>query len=1123
MIILIYVFNQNWCKNYTGIESFNPIISIYNLSQQTDAYLAFKIRYGHRNPKFYTKYIFTQATAEQSQLDIIVYDTIASVVEICSSEEDNIKYMNNVAVITDYQEINNLEIQQKYFMMIHPFYEKCMNPKFDYFELTPSVNGQLLTIYQTPENWGDVTVNFASCYKRVPIDLTPKDGIIYANNHEVLYPVYNPNLKNYGENYGNFLYPALSIYQQADNKTFFYSMPSDPLDEDDEAYISKSLLFGAHFGGENVTVFVGGPRDDEKMFGFENITIYNSCVQFYSDSPRDIEYPLNSGIIFNIRTETVYNIDDIDYTVYFGPFVCVEEFNYMPAMFYTAEDPALKQIHNNLEYINRSFEASVKNRTWKYLTSDQEANIEAIEYTRSLIKYLDTICKQAFFSRKFLRNLIITMAIITFTVIFSNVCLFTILIVRKQAKSNKRYNIIYYTTTLTTIVIILLCCFVINSFGIIFIFFVAFISIYVIIRGLKNYVIVNQEENVEENDNSNIQTENSQNKQQKTQRIITFCSQYIIWALFKVLEIIQTITDTMQMLQYLQVQYYENQVAKVQYLMYPADKMLEAAQYLAQSAAYPILLVVISLINQEIMKQDWFKNCIHSPANKLDNKTFLIKLLFLVFGYFQGFVYNVFFEFSENQLQLNSITNDQLQYNMQVIVKIILSGTIYSISKYQLVLEYYYQLNQVIIKAFTNIIQIVTNTLIILITILKIVKHILKCNFKAVYVQIQIFFISICLFINYILMLVLDPIVNVLFPTSLMFQELTGNCPFLLQVFGIVEHQDEFAKYASHLLATDTQSILNRLLASVQVGASTLFFSMLLTKNQNVSINPIYQWFSIFFGCVLFITPFVCKNMSGQLLSRQQMKLINQQNTQQNMQQSNNDNLQHQDEREYQQYKIKQFSMQNQIISLQNQLVEAQCKYHKSLLSLRGDYKHPFDYYEDYLSGFIFTGYGVIPGFGIVLSTLAKYMNATGLASDGQSIMIQTRVEKLKTLFQIFLDLMQLLLIVLGILFALRTNNKALYLSFIILYIVIFYIQMLNEQLVDVFEKNIYQYVQQVFQCFKKKKSYNKRLIKIIDNNLINKAENTIETQYTETELTHESQKSTNPENKSSNIYMAYI
>ncbi|CAL6081842.1 Hypothetical_protein [Hexamita inflata] len=89
MIILIYVFNQNWCKNYTGIDSFNPIISIYNLSQQTDAYLAFKIRYGHRSPKFYTKYIFTQATAEQSQLDIIVYDTIASVVEICSSEEDN--------------------------------------------------------------------------------------------------------------------------------------------------------------------------------------------------------------------------------------------------------------------------------------------------------------------------------------------------------------------------------------------------------------------------------------------------------------------------------------------------------------------------------------------------------------------------------------------------------------------------------------------------------------------------------------------------------------------------------------------------------------------------------------------------------------------------------------------------------------------------------------------------------------------------------------------------------------------------------------------------------------------------------------------------------------------------
>ncbi|CAL6089276.1 Hypothetical_protein [Hexamita inflata] len=266
-----------------------------------------------------------------------------------------------------------------------------------------------------------------------------------------------------------------------------------------------------------------------------------------------------------------------------------------------------------------------------------------------------------------------------------------------------------------------------------------------------------------------------------------------------------------------------------------------------------------------------------------------------------------------------------------------------------------------------------------------------------------------------------------------MFQDFSGLCPFILQVFGICDHQDEFAKQTSIMLATDVQSISKRFFTAIEALGVSLFFGLLFTKNQDVSINPISQWHSIIFCLTIFLTPFVTKNVLGIQLSKLFVKYDSQLET-------NTKNLEAQDIDAKSQYQIKNYSTQNNIIILQCQLTQSSFEYHKSLLNVRGDYQHELDYYQEFLSGFIFNGYGIIPGFGIILATIAKYMNSIGLATNGEKISLKTckqcGIVSIKIIFELFL----VMFLIGGITLALCSDEEGVYLGFIITFIILYYI-----------------------------------------------------------------------------------
>ncbi|CAL6095038.1 Conserved_hypothetical protein [Hexamita inflata] len=89
--------------------------------------------------------------------------------------------------------------------------------------------------------------------------------------------------------------------------------------------------------------------------------------------------------------------------------------------------------------------------------------------------------------------------------------------------------------------------------------------------------------------------------------------------------------------------------------MNPANKILEAAQTLGKGV-YPFIFLVVSLINQELMKGEWFKKLIRKPDHALDMANFLLKKMLKLFGYFQGFIQCV-----HTMCSLRLLINHQMQ------------------------------------------------------------------------------------------------------------------------------------------------------------------------------------------------------------------------------------------------------------------------------------------------------------------------------------------------------------------------------------------------------------------------------------------------------------------------------
>ncbi|CAL5977978.1 Conserved_hypothetical protein [Hexamita inflata] len=430
---------------------------------------------------------------------------------------------------------------------------------------------------------------------------------------------------------------------------------------------------------------------------FQNVTIRGKCVRFYANSPRNIEYPIQSGIINSIQSLGTTNLNLSVYTQYYGPKICVDEFTYMPAFYLTTEDPALLELCNNLSTIQSNFTEHVNNGTWEYLGVDKNVNtpenIKAIAYTQQMIDKIKTTCQSAYFLPKYLNNLA-NISSIFVVLYFGTLIIYTIIrqyltktknnnehfgIISKQLEQKKQIELV----NAIIIAIVSLCVLIyVQSYLAQFLVILIIFIISLVAFGYQHYHKIGSDDN-----------ENyiGQTKQQIRKNILVFAVQFIISITIDLFDILQTITNSLQMLQYMKFQYYLNRIQNIKWLMNPANQILMAAQYLGQGI-YPYILLGISLINQELMRSEWFKLIIKTSDDPLDTSTFLFKKLLKLFNYYQNFTYNVFFAYTDTQLKVSMFKDANTNEITEVMIKIFLAGTLYSISKFNLLLEYYQQL-----------------------------------------------------------------------------------------------------------------------------------------------------------------------------------------------------------------------------------------------------------------------------------------------------------------------------------------------------------------------------------------------------------------------------------------------
>ncbi|CAL6052738.1 Hypothetical_protein [Hexamita inflata] len=185
MLVIIFVQALDNCTIY---NTFNPRVIIKNAHSYSDAYLAYTIRFVLVNPdKLYLKYISTYIPAEQTTIEVTFYGYIS---EICTQEQNNIKWFNQVAIITDIDNYNKLKVEQQYIVFIHEKFSTCgfsYNNQLYRFDISLSVNNQELTILDYSAYRG-LNLELSSCTTRKYTDLKSENGIMVANEKDVYFP-----------------------------------------------------------------------------------------------------------------------------------------------------------------------------------------------------------------------------------------------------------------------------------------------------------------------------------------------------------------------------------------------------------------------------------------------------------------------------------------------------------------------------------------------------------------------------------------------------------------------------------------------------------------------------------------------------------------------------------------------------------------------------------------------------------------------------------------------------------------------------------------------------------------------------------------------------------------------
>ncbi|CAL6112119.1 Conserved_hypothetical protein [Hexamita inflata] len=889
-------------------DTINYVIRIQQPQREAAAYLAYEIKYRDQ-PVVQRKYIATYLPFTQQETEVVEYGDIEY---ICLTPLNNIVNINQVAIVDQFDQTFLNVINQPYVLFVNASRYKCELDNGQDLYFSQNTINSALTIYNLDPNLKIRTIDDTKCVIYVEFNVSAGLGIVPILQHTRILPVHLQHIIYDVEFMGSVACIGTSMESCVQE-----ILPYNCMTQNLSIFVSRSILIGTDFSLPHVQI--------EKLDSSDtSLTIATGqCTRFVAASFRTMEVPPGSGIMYRFSEKSMNG----RVASFKGPYICIDKFWYCPLMFVSAEDPSLKYACQSINQTNSI--------DWSVIEPDVEPDLYNILIAQT-IQTISKYCKDTYVSPDYTNTLCLFVIIMAAVYFISECFILEISIIKQQKKCCKMFTqilkSIFFYIILEGFQVLAFFTYK-KSVLYILISFIPF-AISLIYYGIKMYG----------------KKEITEPEQVIEKKLVSKCSiisqiliQYIIFIPFVLFGLFLNIADVLQMLQYFKIQYYQYRYDKLEVILYVSTLINEQTVKLNKGVV-PYVLFAINMVNQEIIRSDWFKALITKSDDVVNWRHFGIRLILTIFQYYQNFTYLIIYQSISN-------LSDYIRAPLVcLIVQLIISGTLYSLIKFRMMFQYYLYINKTLIKIFMNFIQIFSNLIVCILSFPLIFWSILTCKCRFVWAYMKMFVLSLMLFIYHVLLIVIDPVVCALIPIVLLIQEFTFPMNFFIQVIGIIPSEETYAKQVNELFEIRPGHLYNKLFKAAQACISGIFLGLLLSVNGNFEMS-FYFITIICCGAAYFFIGFFLTNPFGRAIGKRIAAID-----------------------------APRFQLTRRDIGDSE---EAMSTMADSMKDINADYEHEVEFFQKILVSFVLGGYGYIPGIGPILATFCEYLSDPGLTRSG--------------------------------------------------------------------------------------------------------------------------------------------
>ncbi|CAL5975586.1 Conserved_hypothetical protein [Hexamita inflata] len=946
MICVLQVLSS--CLVYNTI---NYVIRIQQPQREAAAYIAYEIKYRDQ-PVAQRKYIATYLPFTQQETEVVEYGDIEY---ICLTPLNNIMNINQVAIVDQFDQTFLNVINQPYVLFVNASRYKCELDNGQDLYFSKKATNAPLVIYDLDPDFKIRTIDDTKCVLYSEINVSEDKGVVPIQMNTIIVPILLEH-KMYDQEFMGAVACIGTTMSTCAQKIlpYQYTTPNENI------YISRSILIGTDFTLPAVQIEKFDSSDT-------SLTITTGqCTRFVAASFRTMEVPPGSGIKYRFSEKSING----RVASFKGPYICVSKIWYCPLMFVNQEDPSLKTSCEQLTVLKDEID-------WTNIQSDVGNTVYDYLLTQT-VSQVRTYCELTYISKDYTNMLclfVLIMSIMYFIASCFLVEVRQLIVTRKCPKCIQIVKTMLFYSTAIAFQIISFFTFKNSVFYMLF-GVIPFVM-GLVYSGIKLYG-VNREQNDYE-----AEKENSEKKMNGCAIMTQILLQYVIFIPFILISVFLNIADVLQMLQYFKMQYYQYRYDKLEVILYVSTLINSWTEKL-NSGVFPYVLFAINLINQEIIRSDWFKALITKSDDVVNWRHFGIRLILTIFQYYQNFTYLIIYQ------SISSLSDVITNQTACIGVQLIISGTLYSLIKFRMIFQYYLYINKTLVKLFMNFIQIFSNLLVCLCSLPLMIVSFLTGKFRLVWQYIKMFVFSLMLFVYHILLLVIDPAVCLLIPIVLLIQEFTFPMNFFIQVIGIIPSEETYAKQVNELFEIRPGHLYNKLFKAAQACISGIFLGLLLSVNGNFEMS-FYFITIICCGAAYFFIGFFLTNPFGRAIGKRIAAID-----------------------------APRFQLTRRDIGDSE---EAMSTMADSMKDINADYEHEVEFFQKILVSFVLGGYGYIPGIGPILATFCEYLSDPGLTRSGTFEFSVAYVFKVLTF----------IFIILSIVTGLKTDSAG-YIVFIILF-----------------------------------------------------------------------------------------